>query len=88
MIGRKRRARSHQLHGEVGAEREQRAVRQIDLLHQPDDQHEAERDQREQQAEREAVEQMRKKIEQAAVSYSYCETAGRSAAPAAGSMSA
>jgi hypothetical protein len=34
-------------------------VRQVDLLHQPDDQHEAERDQREQQAEREAVEDMR-----------------------------
>jgi hypothetical protein len=37
---------------------------EIDLLHQPDDEHEAECDQREQQAERQAVQEMRKKVEQ------------------------
>ena len=63
-LGRQRRLRADQLHGEIGAERKQRAVREVDLLHQPDDQHEAERDQREQQAERQAVEEMRQKIEQ------------------------
>ena len=47
-------------------------MRQVDLLHQPDDQHEAERDQREQQAEREAVEEMRKKVEQAATVFRRC----------------
>ena len=75
-VRRERRPRSHQLHGEVGTEREQRTMRQVDLLHQTNDQHEAERDQRKQQAEREAVEDMRKEIEQAAISCCYCETAG------------
>jgi hypothetical protein len=59
-IGRERRPRPHQLHGEVRAEREQRTMREVDLLHETYDQHEAQRDQREQQAEREAVEDMRK----------------------------
>ena len=62
-IGRQRRVRAGQLQRDVGAEREQRAVRQVDLLHQPDDQHEAERDQREQQAERQAVDDVREKVE-------------------------
>jgi hypothetical protein len=65
---RERRPRSGQLHGEIGAERKQRAMRQVDLLHQPDDQHEAERNEREQQAERQAVDDMRKKVEQFRVS--------------------
>ena len=62
-IGGQRRPRPGQLQGEVGAEREQRAVRQVDLLHQPDDQHEAERDEREQQAEHQAVDDVRQQIE-------------------------
>jgi hypothetical protein len=65
--GRQRRPRAEQLHRHIGAEREQRPVRQVDLLHQADDQHEAERDQREQQAEGQPVDQMRQKIEHAAV---------------------
>ncbi len=39
-------------------------MREIDLLHQPDDQHEAERDEREQEPERQAVDEMRQQIEQ------------------------
>jgi hypothetical protein len=56
---RKRRARPEELQRDVGAEREQRAVREVDLLHQPDDQREAERDQGEQQPEHQAVDEMR-----------------------------
>ena len=80
-LGRKRRARAGELHGQIGAEREQRAVRQIDLLHQPDDQHEAKRDQRKQQTERQAVEDMRKKIEQAGALLFLWERARRKAEP-------
>ena len=47
--------------GEVGAQGEERAMGEVDLLHQPQDQHEAERDQREQKAERQPVNEMRKK---------------------------
>ena len=78
-LGRQRRTRPDQLHGEIGAEREQRTVREIDLLHQSDDQHEAERDQGEQQPERQAVDEMRKKIEQVSSRIRVRET-GRSAA--------
>jgi hypothetical protein len=58
-LRRERRLGPEELQRDVGAEREERPVREVDLLHQPHDQHEAERDQREQQPERQPVDEMR-----------------------------
>ena len=45
-------------HREVGAECEQRAVGEVDELHHSDDEHEAKRDEREQKAEAQTVQEM------------------------------
>ena len=50
---------------EIHAQREQRAVRQVDGFHHAHDQHEAQRDQREQQAQRNAVDEVGKETEAA-----------------------
>ena len=51
--------RQHKKKCHVGAQRKQRAVREVEHFHHADDQHEAERHQRKQQAERNSVQKMR-----------------------------
>src|SRR6266540_4128251 len=55
-------SRIDDLHRDVCAQREERTVREIDDLHDSHDEHEAERDDSEEDAERDSVDQVRKQI--------------------------